>query len=86
MIITNEQMRSGSLTNPRSCIGWKFALMELQVFAVELVGNFEFSLTPESQKIRREAALVMVPTVEGQLEKGAQLPLRVKIASRDDDR
>jgi len=68
----------------RACIGWKFAVMEIQAFTVELVGNFEFSLTPESQRIRREAALVMVPTVEGQVEKGAQLPLRVRIASRDD--
>lgn len=57
--------------------------MEIQAFMVELVGNFEFSLTPESQRIRREAALLMIPTVEGQVEKGAQLPLRVKIASRN---
>lgn len=68
----------------RSCIGWKFALQELQAFIVELVANFEFSMTMESNMIRREACLVMVPTIEGQIEKGSQLPLRVRVASRDD--
>ncbi|RDB23388.1 hypothetical protein Hypma_009433 [Hypsizygus marmoreus] len=67
----------------RSCIGWKFAVVEIQAFLVELVGTFEFSLTPEAQRIRRESALVMVPTIEGQVEKGAQLPLRIRVASRE---
>lgn len=68
----------------RSCIGWKFAVLELQAFLVELIGTFEFSLTPESWKIRREGALVMIPTVEGEVEKGSQLPLRVRFASREE--
>ncbi|RDB25056.1 Leukotriene-B4 omega-hydroxylase 3 [Hypsizygus marmoreus] len=68
----------------RSCIGWKFAVVELQAFLVELVGGFEFSLTPDAMRIRRESALVMVPTIEGQVEKGAQLPLRVRVASREE--
>jgi len=66
----------------RSCLGWRFAIMELHAFLVELISNFEFSLTPEV--IRREPALAMIPTVEGQVEKGAQLPLRVRLAPRDD--
>ncbi|KAF8058710.1 cytochrome P450 [Lyophyllum atratum] len=69
----------------RSCIGWKFAVVELQAFIFELVGGFEFLQTPESQKIRREAALVMVPTIEGQVEKGAQLPLRVRIVPKHEE-
>jgi hypothetical protein len=60
------------------------SILELQAFLVELVNNFEFSLTPEAQRIRREACVVMVPMIEGQVEKGAQLPLRVCIASRED--
>lgn len=68
----------------RSCIGWKFAVLELQAFLVELIGTFEFALTPESRKIRREGALVMVPTVEGEIEKGSQLPLRVRLAPREE--
>ncbi|KAF9478118.1 cytochrome P450 [Pholiota conissans] len=64
----------------RSCIGWRFAVLELQAFIVELVNNFEFSLTPEARMVRREACLLMAPTIEGQVEKGNQLPLAIKIA------
>ncbi|RDB25147.1 hypothetical protein Hypma_007406 [Hypsizygus marmoreus] len=68
----------------RACIGWRFAVVELQAFLVELVGGFEFSLTPDAQKIRRESASVMVPTVEGEVEKGVQMPLRVRVAAMED--
>ncbi|KAJ7099339.1 cytochrome P450 [Mycena belliarum] len=69
----------------RTCIGWRFAVLELQAFLIELISNFEFSLTPEAMRIRREACIVMVPTVEGEREKGTQLPLRVNVASREFD-
>ncbi|KAF7294059.1 PseudoU-synth-2 domain-containing protein [Mycena kentingensis (nom. inval.)] len=69
----------------RSCIGWRFAVLELQAFLTELVGTFEFGLTPEAMRVRREKCIVMAPTVEGQQDKGVQLPLRISIASRDDD-
>lgn len=59
-------------------------MLELQALLVELVNNFEFSMTPDAEKVRREACTVMAPTIEGQVEKGTQLPLRIKIASRDD--
>ncbi|KAF8161361.1 cytochrome P450 [Crassisporium funariophilum] len=67
----------------RSCIGWRFAVLELQAFVVELVNTFEFSLTPEARRVRREACLVMAPTIEGEVEKGSQLPLVIKIATRE---
>ncbi|KAK0496994.1 cytochrome P450 [Armillaria luteobubalina] len=67
----------------RSCIGWRFAVLELHAFITEVVNNFEFSLTKESEQIRREACGIMVPTVEGEIEKGSQLPLRVSFVSRD---
>ncbi|KAG0708519.1 cytochrome P450, partial [Suillus ampliporus] len=66
----------------RSCIGWRFAVIEIQAFLTEIVGKFEFALTDQSERIRREACLVMAPTVEGEVENGAQLPLRVSVASR----
>ncbi|KIM48379.1 hypothetical protein M413DRAFT_16317 [Hebeloma cylindrosporum] len=69
----------------RSCIGWRFAVLELQTFLVELVADFEFSLTPEAQRVRRESCLVMTPMIEGQAEKGAQLPLLVKLAPQEED-
>ncbi|EIM79122.1 cytochrome P450 [Stereum hirsutum FP-91666 SS1] len=67
----------------RACIGWRFAVAEMQAFAVELLRNFEFSLTEESRHIRRDVALVMIPTVEGQVGKGMQLPLRVSLAPEE---
>ncbi|KAG6907508.1 hypothetical protein DXG01_008652 [Tephrocybe rancida] len=67
-----------------ACIGWKFAMVELQAFIFELVGNFEFLPTNESQEIRREAALVMVPTLAGEVEKGAQLRLGIRAVSKEE--
>ncbi|KAF8884009.1 cytochrome P450 [Infundibulicybe gibba] len=68
----------------RSCIGWRFAVQELHAFLIELVDNFEFSLTPEVALIRREACLLMVPTLEGKVDQGTLLPLQIKMASRED--
>ncbi|KAJ3819915.1 cytochrome P450 [Lentinula raphanica] len=67
----------------RSCIGWRFALLELQAFLVELIRNFEFTTTPALDGIRRESAFLMAPTLEGEVEKGSQMPLKVSIARRD---
>ena len=58
------------------------SVLELHAFITEVVNNFEFSLTKESQQIRRESCGIMIPTVEGEIEKGSQLPLRVAFASR----
>ncbi|KAG0708534.1 cytochrome P450 [Suillus ampliporus] len=66
----------------RACIGWRFAVLEIQAFLTEIVGKFEFTLTDKSERIRREACLVMAPTVEGEVENGIQLPLRVSVAPR----
>ena len=59
------------------------SVLELHAFITEAVNNFEFSLTKESERIRREACTIMTPTVKGQVDKGSQLPLRVTMASRD---
>ncbi|EGO00602.1 hypothetical protein SERLA73DRAFT_104941 [Serpula lacrymans var. lacrymans S7.3] len=67
----------------RSCIGWRFALIEIQTFLIEMVGNFEFALAVDPGKIRRENCIIMVPTIEGEMEKGVQMPLKVSVAPRD---
>ncbi|KAG1824688.1 cytochrome P450 [Suillus subaureus] len=64
----------------RSCIGWRFAVIEIQAFLTEIVGKFEFAPTNKTELIRREACLVMSPTVEGEVGNGIQLPLRVSLA------
>ncbi|KAK0461885.1 cytochrome P450 [Desarmillaria tabescens] len=68
---------------PQSCIGWRFAVHEMQVLLIELMDNFEFYPTDVIPRIRREACRVMVPTIEGEVQKGAQMPIRVKVASRN---
>jgi hypothetical protein len=59
-------------------------LVEFQAFLTELVGKFEFALTDKCERIRREGCLVMSPTLEGEVERGVQLPLRVSVAPGTD--
>ncbi|OJA15903.1 hypothetical protein AZE42_11499 [Rhizopogon vesiculosus] len=68
------------LSGARACIGWRFAVIEIQAFLTEVVGKFEFTLIDQSGRVRREASGVMTPTLEGEVEKGVQLPLRVSVA------
>ncbi|TFK50064.1 cytochrome P450 [Heliocybe sulcata] len=65
----------------RSCIGWRFAMTEMQCFLVDLISNFEFSLPPDGKRIRREAPALMFPVVEGETQDGVKLPLCVSIAT-----
>lgn len=58
-------------------------LYEMQAFLVELVSNFEFAITEDIKKLRREPCIVMVPVLEGDVETGAQLPLKISLARRD---
>lgn len=67
----------------KSCIGWRFAVLEIQCFVVSIFSSFELSLAVPYEKIRRNACEVMIPVVEGEVEKGVQLPVRVKIANRE---
>ena len=47
---------------------------------IELIDSFTFSVS-EDQKIRRASTGIMAPMVEGELDKGAQLPFVVALAS-----
>ncbi len=59
-------------------------IYELQAFLTELVSNFQFELTEDVNRVCKTSAIVMVPTLEGELEKGAQMPLRVSLAPREE--
>ncbi|KIJ46597.1 hypothetical protein M422DRAFT_249745 [Sphaerobolus stellatus SS14] len=61
----------------RSCIGWRFAVLEMQAILAELLENFEFSL-PENVKIIPAFAGLRTPIVKGTKEKISELPLVVK--------
>ena len=52
----------------------------MQTLLVELVSNFEFSMTEQSEKVRRLPCAVMVPAVSGEEAKGVQMPLKVSLA------
>lgn len=62
----------------QGCIGWKFGYMEAQAMAAHMLETFEFSIPADQPKILRLPTAVMLPLVEGQLEKGIQMPLLVK--------
>ncbi|KAH9066230.1 cytochrome P450 [Lactarius vividus] len=53
-----------------TCIGWRFAVFEMQTIIVALLENFEFSLPPQTKKTRiyrKPAGGLMTPMVEGGL-------------------
>ncbi|KAH9032515.1 cytochrome P450 [Lactarius hengduanensis] len=60
----------GILNNfgPSGCIGWRFAVLEMQTIIVTLLENFEFSPPPQTEKTRiyrKPASGLMTPMVEG---------------------
>ncbi|KAK0442249.1 cytochrome P450 [Desarmillaria tabescens] len=64
---------------PRSCIGWRFAIMETQTILANLLLNFEFSLPEGGQEILQfPGTPTVVPIVKGKAHLGSQLPLRVR--------
>ncbi|KAK0232633.1 cytochrome P450 [Armillaria fumosa] len=62
----------------RSCIGWRFAVMEMQTVLANLIRNFEFSL-PEGVVIEQmPGAQAVVPVVKGEEHLGSRVPLTIK--------
>ncbi|KAK0473875.1 cytochrome P450 [Armillaria novae-zelandiae] len=62
----------------RGCIGWRFAVMELQSVITELLSNFEFSMPKGAPKLQHgPAGLTLAPIVPGKAEEGPQIPLLV---------
>ncbi|THU95746.1 cytochrome P450 [Dendrothele bispora CBS 962.96] len=61
----------------RACIGWRFALMEMQTILTEIVSAFEFSIDPKLD-IFITAQGAAAPLVRGKEEEGIQMPLKVR--------
>ncbi|KAJ6516675.1 cytochrome P450 [Mycena vitilis] len=59
------------LGGPRACLGWRFALLEMQVFLCELVGKFVFTLPAEQPARTRFTTTLLPAMLNGQ--KGAPL-------------
>ncbi|KAG0695495.1 cytochrome P450 [Suillus ampliporus] len=64
----------------RACIGWRFAVLEMQAVLVELIENFEYRF-PEGVEVIRLNAGLMAPMVEGKMDEGLQMPLEVTVIS-----
>ncbi|KZV71952.1 cytochrome P450 [Peniophora sp. CONT] len=62
----------------RGCIGWRFAIIEMQAIAATLIENFEFALPPQTKEniVRRKPCMLMAPMAEGRL--GIWMGLNVK--------
>ncbi|KAK0442282.1 PAH-inducible cytochrome P450 monooxygenase PC-PAH 4 [Desarmillaria tabescens] len=62
----------------RSCIWWRFAVMEMQAVLANLVQIFEFSL-PEGVEVQQfPGAQAVVPVVKGEAHLDSRVPLRIK--------
>ncbi|KAF8589249.1 cytochrome P450 [Ramaria rubella] len=61
----------------RNCIGWRFALIEMQAILIELLESFEFSPPPGNIEILRGAAGIMTPMVKGSEKCVTELPITI---------
>ncbi|KIY63100.1 PAH-inducible cytochrome P450 monooxygenase PC-PAH 1, partial [Cylindrobasidium torrendii FP15055 ss-10] len=61
----------------RNCIGWRFAMMEMQTIAFELLENFRFEAVKDLTVKRQPAGAVMMPMVRERMREGVQMPLRI---------
>ncbi|KAF8515955.1 cytochrome P450 [Gautieria morchelliformis] len=61
----------------RSCIGWRFALLEMQAILIELIENLEFSPPPGNIEIIRAATGITSPMIKGSDSRRAELPITI---------
>ncbi|KAL0058914.1 hypothetical protein AAF712_014378 [Marasmius tenuissimus] len=62
----------------RACIGWRFAMLEIQSVIAALVESFTFEL-PEGTEIDSVRLSVASPVVKGDWNAGARLPLKIAL-------
>ncbi|KAJ7897582.1 cytochrome P450 [Mycena olivaceomarginata] len=62
------------LGGPRTCLGWRFAILEMQLFLCELVGKFSFTLPAEGAPRTKFAGLLQPTMSNGQ--KGAPVVIK----------
>ncbi|GAA5935942.1 uncharacterized protein JCM15063_001855 [Sporobolomyces koalae] len=72
------------LAGPRSCPGYKFALLEIKAVLSVLIDTFEFSPRDSSTIIERGTQVITRPYVKGEVHLGTRMPLRIRITDSDD--
>ncbi|KAI0083795.1 cytochrome P450 [Irpex rosettiformis] len=63
---------------PRSCIGYRFSLIEMKALLFVLVRSFEFELAVPADKIKKKTAIVQRPIVVGDEKEEPKMPLLIK--------
>ncbi|KAJ7254987.1 cytochrome P450 [Mycena haematopus] len=71
------------LGGPRSCIGFRFSLVEMKALLFTLIRAFEFELAvPVGEIGKKTTAIVQRPMLKTDRAAGSQLPLLVKLVVR----
>ena len=65
------------LAGPRSCIGYRFAILELKALLSALIEQYEFAPRDAAMVINARANIVIRPVIDGEDDLGYRLPLRV---------
>ena len=65
------------LAGPRSCIGYRFAILELKALLTVLIEHYEFAPREQGMTVLSRTVLVSRPVIEGEEHLGCRLPLRV---------
>nr|BAK09517.1 cytochrome P450 [Postia placenta] len=68
---------------PRACIGYRFSLIEMKALVFTLVRAFEFELAVPVEDITKKIGFVQRPFVRSEMEKGTQMPLVIKLHTRE---
>ncbi|PCH43025.1 cytochrome P450 [Wolfiporia cocos MD-104 SS10] len=66
------------LGGPRSCIGYRFSIIEMKALIFSLVRAFEFEPAVPAGQMTKKSAVVQRPLVRSEMDKGAQMPLLIK--------
>jgi len=62
-----------------------YSIIEIQTFLSSLVGKFEFAMTDKAERILRQNMVIMAPMVDGELDRGTQMPLAISLAPQDSE-
>ncbi|KAG8845041.1 hypothetical protein FRB91_002109 [Serendipita sp. 411] len=66
------------IAGPRSCIGFRFALVEMKALLFALVRSFEFKLAVDADDVVGKVGIVTRPALRSRPQEGHQLPLLIR--------
>ncbi|KIY71261.1 PAH-inducible cytochrome P450 monooxygenase PC-PAH 1 [Cylindrobasidium torrendii FP15055 ss-10] len=61
----------------RNCIGWRFAVMEMQCLTTEMVKKFRYEPSVDTKKVLPWPGFITTPRMKGRFHEGPQMPLIV---------